>query len=252
MTSTLGLALAALLAAGPTSQPVRSQPDTTSAHLATDIRIAVWTDSGAPYLSGETAHVYLRSAQRSYVSIVRVDTEGRPEMLLPSAPGQATLVPDTAVYSLGDGAFVVDDRPGVGYLLALVSSRPFDFEAIAAEGRWHEPLLDGSMAVADPAGFAESLVRRIAPEGGAAYDLAPYQVAPAAATLAVQDTTRPRRDGTRRAAPPPRPDRTTGATEEPRRAGGRTPEGVTPARGNDRPKGQPRSTGEPVLKRRKP
>jgi hypothetical protein len=135
MTTSLGLALAALLAAGPTSQPVRSQPDTTSAHLATDIRSIDWTDSGQPHVAGQTAHA--------------------------------------------------------------------------------------------------------------------YRIAPGTATVAVQDTTRPRRGAARRMPPPPEPERT-GAGNAPRRPGGRAPEGVAPDRARDRPKGQPRSTGEPVLKRRKP
>src|SRR2546422_10173130 len=50
-------------------------------------RVEVWTNRGDdPYASGQAARVYFRTEQDAYVTILRVDTDGRVRVLYPREP----------------------------------------------------------------------------------------------------------------------------------------------------------------------
>src|SRR3989441_11231570 len=50
-------------------------------------RIEVWTNRGDdPYGSGQSVRVYFRADQDAYVTILRVDTDGRVRVLFPREP----------------------------------------------------------------------------------------------------------------------------------------------------------------------
>ena len=179
-------------------------------------RVAVWTNHDAPYARGETARVYLRVNEPSYVAVFRVDTDGRIRVLFPREPWGDSHLRAQRERELtgGRGAEVlrVDDDPGVGYLFAIAADRPFDFRAITRGDAWDYRMIDGGRIEGDPYVALTDLAARLAPGGGYDYDVTPYYVSAA------------------------------GREDNPRRA----PERVRPAAG------AARSTGEPELRRRRP
>jgi Domain of unknown function (DUF4384) len=154
-----------------------------SARLAEPSRIAVWTDRGEePYASGEAAHVLFRSAADAYVTILRVDTDGRVQVLFPREPWQDNFVRGGREYAItgshGAVAFSVDDYPGVGYLFAVAAPDPFVYAAIARGDHWdYRGIADGRVR-GDPYVALTELAQRIVPDGYPYwdYDIVPYYV----------------------------------------------------------------------------
>src|SRR6266849_8749336 len=133
MLSTLAL-IASL--SGPSGAPVpatRLDPDRS--------RVSVWTDHGDdPYQTGRSARVYVRADRDAYVTILRVDTDGRVRVLFPRDPWEDNFVRGGREFELlgnqADDAFRVDDYPGVGYLFAIVSPEPFVYDQIETGDHW--------------------------------------------------------------------------------------------------------------------
>ena len=69
--------------------------------------------------------------QPAHVTVFRVDTDGRMRVLFPREPWGDTLSGTDAELrdrgARGGGSFMVDDYPGVGYLLAVASPVPFNY-----------------------------------------------------------------------------------------------------------------------------
>ena len=57
-------------------------------------RIALWTDRDDPYHRGEGARVYLELDQPAFVTVFRVDTDGRVRVLFPREPWSDPYVRD--------------------------------------------------------------------------------------------------------------------------------------------------------------
>jgi hypothetical protein len=70
----------------------------------------------------------------------------------------------------------VDDYPGVGYLFAIASARPFDFKDIARGDHWDYRLIEGGRIRGDPYVVLADLAARVAPGGDYDYDISPYYV----------------------------------------------------------------------------
>src|SRR5262245_59808661 len=103
-------------------------------------RVAVWADRDDPYDRGDGGRVYLTAQKAAHVPVFRVDTDGRIQVLYPREPWGDTWVRDSRRIELPGGTngrtFVVDDDPGIGYLFAIASPRPFDFDEIARGDHW--------------------------------------------------------------------------------------------------------------------
>lgn len=141
--------------------------------------IAVWTDRDDPYRRGQQAHVYIRSNQPAYITVVRADTDGRIAVIFPRDPwadnffgGGGGAGSDFRV----DDGFTVEDDPGIGYVIAIASSTPFDYDAIARGDRWDYSRIAQEPVRGDPYVALTRFARRIAPEGAYDYDIAPYHV----------------------------------------------------------------------------
>ena len=143
-------------------------------------RVAVWTDKGDPYRRGESARVYLEAEQPSHVTVMRVDTDGRLTVLFPRDPWGDTYVREAREFevsgSRGGRSFIVDDHPGMGYLFAIASARPFDFDAIARGDYWDYRLIEGGRIRGDPYVALTDLAARVATGGDYDYDINPYYV----------------------------------------------------------------------------
>jgi hypothetical protein len=145
--------------------------------------VAVWTDQDDPYRRGEAARVYLGTEQSAHVTVFRVDTDGRLTVLFPREPWGDTYVRGAREFEVTGGrggrggrSFIVDDYPGVGYLFAIGSARPFNFDDIARGDYWDYRLIEGGRIRGDPYVVLTDLAARIAPGGDYDYDIRPYYV----------------------------------------------------------------------------
>jgi uncharacterized protein DUF4384 len=177
MLVTLGwLVLAGLPHPGPTT--VDTTPP--AAHRPAARRVTVWSDRDEPYRRGEGARVYISVDEPSYVTVFRVDTDGRLRVLFPREPWTDTYVRGQnqleVTGSRGGRSFLVDDDPGVGYLFAIAAAEPFDFRDITRGDYWDYRLIDGGRIQGDPYVRLTDLAARIAPDGDYDYDIAPYYV----------------------------------------------------------------------------
>ena len=144
-------------------------------------RIALWTDREDPYHRGEGARVYLQLEAPAFVTVLRIDTDGRVRVLFPREPwSDAYIRDDRQTIELpgnrGGRSFIVDDYPGVGYLFAIASPEPFDYDAIARGDYWDYRLIDGGRIQRDPYVVLTDLAERIAPDANYDYDVVPYYV----------------------------------------------------------------------------
>jgi hypothetical protein len=143
-------------------------------------RVEIWTGRDEPYRRGEGARVYLRTDEPAHVTVFRVDTDGRLRVLFPHEPWGDTYVRDRREFELsgsrGGRSFIVDDYPGVGYLFAIASRDPFDYQDITRGDYWDYRLVDGGRLRGDPYVFLTDLADRIAGGGDYDYDIAPYYV----------------------------------------------------------------------------
>src|SRR5437899_10087923 len=148
-------------------------------------RIELSTDRGdnAVYTRGERVRVYFQLDQDAYVTIFRVDTDGRVRVLFPRDPwednfarGGADLEVDGR--ELRSDAFAIDDYAGVGYLFAVASADPFVYDQIESGDHWDYRVIADGRVKGDPYVALTDLAQRIVPDGYADwdYDIVPYYV----------------------------------------------------------------------------
>src|SRR6266481_3020924 len=148
-------------------------------------RVELWTDRGdaAVYTRGERVRLYFRLDQDAYVTIFRVDTDGRIRVLFPRDPwednfarGGRDLEVDGS--ELAREAFSIDDYPGVGYLFAVASADPFVYDQIESGQHWDYRVIADGRVKGDPYVAMTDLAQRIVPEGYADwdYDVISYNV----------------------------------------------------------------------------
>jgi hypothetical protein len=141
--------------------------------------VSLWTDRDDPYARGEGVRVHLSTDQPAYVTVFRVDTDGQLRVLFPREPWVDARVPGSefeVTDKRGGRSFMVDDDPGVGYLLAVASTRPFDYGDITRGDYWDYRAIGGGRVQEDPYVFLSDLARRVAPDGAYGYDIIPYYV----------------------------------------------------------------------------
>ena len=145
-------------------------------------RVEVWTNRGDdPFHTGEDARVFLRADRDAYVALFRVDTDGRVRVLFPRDPWDDDFVRAGHEFAVegghGDDAFEIDDYPGVGYIFAVASADPFDFDAITSGDHWDYRVIADGRVRGDPYVALTDLAERIV--GGRDdwdYDITPYYV----------------------------------------------------------------------------
>ncbi|UCF41386.1 MAG: DUF4384 domain-containing protein [Gemmatimonadota bacterium] len=139
--------------------------------------IELWITPREVFGRGDPVRVWFRSATEAYVTVFRIDTDGRIRVLFPAAPGD-----DNAARGgerIEVASFVVDDYPGTGYLFALASLDPLDYGAFESANHWDFQEVSRNERIrGDPYVALTDLVERIVPEDYAAwaYDLVPYLV----------------------------------------------------------------------------
>ena len=146
-------------------------------------RVEVWTDGGdSPYTSGQGVRTHFRADRDAFVTILRVDTDGRVRVLFPREPWEDNFARGGRDYEVQGGddrhAFYIDDYPGVGYLFAVASADPFVYDGIQSRDHWDYRLIADGRVRGDPYVALTDLAQRIVPDGYSDwdYDITPYYV----------------------------------------------------------------------------
>lgn len=101
------------------------------------------------------AKVSIRTDREAYVTVFRVDTEGRLTILYPEHPWEDNRVRPGRTYQIraagAEHSFMVESEPGVGYLFAVASAEAFDYRKAVRGGRWdYASLLPDGRLSGDP------------------------------------------------------------------------------------------------------
>ena len=148
-------------------------------------RVELWTNraDAAVYTRGERVRLYFRLDQDAYVTIFRVDTDGRIRVLFPRDPWEDNFARggrDLEVdgNELAREAFTIDDYPGVGYLFAVASADPFVYDQIESGQHWDYRVIADGRVRGDPYVAMTDLAQRIEPDGYVDwdYDVISYNV----------------------------------------------------------------------------
>jgi hypothetical protein len=147
-------------------------------------RIAVWTDAGNdPVTRGEPMTVHYRTDVDGYVTIMRVDTDGRLRVLYPFRPDEDNFARGGIEHRVpgrkGDYTLRVEEYPGEGFLFALVTLDPLEFPRQDAGGDFDYPALGVPARITtDPYAVFAGVLAVLIPQGYLAYaqDAVPYFV----------------------------------------------------------------------------
>ncbi|MDQ3698352.1 MAG: DUF4384 domain-containing protein, partial [Gemmatimonadota bacterium] len=125
--------------------------------------VRVWLDGGSDLRHGESPELYFRTDDDAFVMVIRIDTDGRQEVLFPRHFDDEQRVRGRRTYRVtGDsrGSFVVDDDPGLGYVFAIASWGPFDLDEMAL-GRSGNYRYASARVYGDPFVAVQSLAERL-------------------------------------------------------------------------------------------
>jgi hypothetical protein len=99
-----------------------------------DPYVQLWLSGDNLFKRGQGADVYYRTDEDAYVLIIRIDTDGRMEMLSPDHPNGYQFARGGETYHVSGSphqSFRIDDDPGLGYVFAIASWDPFEFDRVA-------------------------------------------------------------------------------------------------------------------------
>ena len=183
----LAIALAASAATATTDPPAsvsrheaRPRPARHSSFRTPGIR--VWISGSDLRRRGDRVQVYYRTERDAYVTIFRIDTDGRVQLLFPRDPSEENYGYGGATYSVSNydrhSAFYVDDYPGVGYIFAVASTDPFNYHPILNGGRWDLHVVSDGRIHGDPRSEMEEIAVQLMESDYADFDthLLPYYV----------------------------------------------------------------------------
>jgi hypothetical protein len=159
-------------------------PHPVSAAIADRPKVEVWTNRGEnPYRAGQAVQVLFQTDQDAYVTVLRVDTDGRVRVLFPREPWEDNFARGGHLYEVqgtaSSAGFRADDYPGEGYLFAVAAADPFTYDPIESDQRWnYELIADGGRIRGDPYAALTELAERIVLSGSSDwdYDITPYYV----------------------------------------------------------------------------
>ena len=144
--------------------------------------VRVWISGSDLRRRGDRVQVYYRTERDAYVTIFRIDTDGRVQLLFPRDPREENYGYGGATYSVSNydrhSAFYVDDYPGVGYLFAVASTEPFNYDPILSAGRWDLHVVSDGRIHGDPRTEMEEIVVQLMGQDYEDFDthLLPYYV----------------------------------------------------------------------------
>src|SRR2546425_12507009 len=118
-------------------------------------RVEVWTSRGDdPYARGDGVRVFIRADQDAYLTLLRVDTDGRVRVLFPREPWEDNYVRGGREFEVqgyeSRDVFQIDDYPGVGYLFAVAAADPFVYDALESGDHWDYRVMADGRVRGDP------------------------------------------------------------------------------------------------------
>src|SRR5688500_2585966 len=131
-------------------------------------RVRVWLDDDRTFRRGDRERVSFRTEEDAYVTVVRIDTDGRMRIIYPERPAYEHRVAGGRIYSVdgvSDGSFRIHDGAGMGYIFAIASWDRFDFER-AYDSPFHQV---GYRVRGDPYEAVSSLAEEMLPYRDALY-----------------------------------------------------------------------------------
>lgn len=137
--------------------------------------VNVWFERGNEFDRGEPGHVMYSGDAGSYVTVLRVDTDGRMTVLSPRTPN------DRSKLAAGPEGFAVpfqaDPTEGVGYVFAIASRTPFDFRNYRGRGNsWNVGTL-GERTGVDPFEIVDRFARAsVGSRASYSIAYAPYEI----------------------------------------------------------------------------
>jgi len=137
--------------------------------------VDVWFDNGNEFDRGQPGRVMYSGDDGSYVTVLRVNTDGRVTVLSPSQPNSRSKY---AGGRTGTGIpFQADPSEGVGYVFAVASQTPFDFRSYRTNtNRWDMGTL-GERTGVDPFEIVDRFARSsVGRRGTYSIAYAPYEI----------------------------------------------------------------------------
>lgn len=178
----IGLALAILAPSvpAPSSSPLAQSRIASWVRSTENQRVSIWTDhDDSPYRRGDRARVYFQAQTDGYITVLRVDTDGRIRVLFPREPWEDNFARGGRSFEVldrNDNAFSVDDYPGVGYIFAISSPDQFQYDDFIRGDHWDYQLIADGRVRGDPYVSLTDFASRIAGPGEYDYDITPYYV----------------------------------------------------------------------------
>ncbi len=136
---------------------------------------------------GDHMRVWFTTTRDAHVTVLRIDTEGRVRMLFPERPWHSNYVEGRKRHEVSnsacgeaDCAFAIDDYPGQGFVFAIASSVPLDFDSYSKGDYWdYTHIAHHGKVTGDPFLAFSRLLNGLVPDSGAgesSYDARDYHV----------------------------------------------------------------------------
>ncbi len=137
--------------------------------------VDVWFEQGNEFDRGQPGRVMYSGDAGSYMTVLRVDTDGRLTVLSPHQPNERSRF--GASRSGMAIPFQADPTQGVGYVFAVASRTPFDFRNYRGRGNsWNVGTL-GARPGIDPFEIVDRFARSsVGPRGAYSIAYAPYEI----------------------------------------------------------------------------
>jgi len=123
----------------------------------------------AVYTRGERVRVFFKLDRDAFVTIFRVDTDGRVRGAVPPRAVEDNFARGGREFEVegrsSDDAFAIDDYAGVGYLFAVAAADAFTYDAIESGDHWDYRVIADGRVRGDPYVALTDLAQRIVPRG---------------------------------------------------------------------------------------
>ncbi|MDH4045462.1 MAG: DUF4384 domain-containing protein [Gemmatimonadota bacterium] len=147
-------------------------------------QITLWTNRADDLFErGNRMTIFVRTDVDAYVTLFRVNTDGRVRVLYPARPYEDSYVRGATTYAVPgtrEGYTLrVEEYPGEGFLFALVTLDPIAFDQFARGPEWNYASLGlASRITGDPYVLFSDLLAALVPETypDYAYAVTPYYV----------------------------------------------------------------------------
>jgi hypothetical protein len=137
--------------------------------------VDVWFEQGNEFDRGQPGRVMYSGDAGSYVTVLRVDTDGRLTVLSPRLPNERSRF---GVSRSGMAIpFQADPTEGVGYVFAVASRTPFDFRNYRGRGNSWDVGTLGERTGVDPFEIVDRFARSsVGQRGTYSIAYAPYEI----------------------------------------------------------------------------